>query len=77
MLAVTWMLTINIIKNVKKEKKKRMANSEEKEMMAGFEVIVTSKSQSQAVFIEAVVMPEIAAVLEKYKKDIIELGKEQ
>ena len=46
-----------------------MANSEEKEMMAGFEVIVTSKSQSQAVFIEAVVMPEIAAVLEKYKKD--------
>ena len=77
MLAVTWMLTINIIKNVKKEKKKRMANSEEKEMMAGFEVIVTPKSQSQAVFIEAVVMPEIAAVLEKYKKDIIELGKEQ
>ena len=48
-----------------------------KEKMAGFEVIVTSKSQSQAVFIEAVVMPEIAAVLEKYKKDIIELGKEQ
>ena len=54
-----------------------MANSEEKEMMAGFEVIVTSKSQSQAVFIEAVVIPEIAAVLEKYKKDIIELGEEQ
>lgn len=54
-----------------------MANSEEKEMMAGFEVIITPKSQSQAVFIEAVVMPEIAAVLEKYKKDIIELGKEQ
>lgn len=54
-----------------------MANNEEKEMMAGFEVIVTSKSQSQAIFIEAVVMPEIAAVLEKYKKDIIELGKEQ
>ena len=78
MLAVTWMLTINIIKkNVKKEKKKRMANSEEKEKMAGFEIIVTSKSQSQAVFIEAVVMPEIVAVLEKYKKDIIELGEEQ
>ena len=40
-----------------------MANSEEKEMMAGFEIVVTSKTQSQAVFIEAVVMPEIAAVL--------------
>lgn len=54
-----------------------MANSEEKEKMAGFEIIVTSKSQSQAVFIEAVVMSEIVAVLEKYKKDIIELGEEQ
>lgn len=54
-----------------------MANSEEKEKMAGFEIIVTSKSQSQAVFIEAVVMPGIVAVLEKYKKDIIELGEEQ
>lgn len=53
-----------------------MANSEEKKK-AAFQVVVTSKSQSQAVFIEAVVMPEIAAVLEKYKKDIIELGKEQ
>lgn len=54
-----------------------MANSEEKEKMAAFEVAVTSKSQSQAVFIEAVVIPEIVAVLEKYKKDIIELGEEQ
>lgn len=54
-----------------------MANSEEKEKKSGFEIIVTSKSQSQAVFIEAVVMPEIVAVLEKYKKDIIELGEEQ
>lgn len=54
-----------------------MANSEEKEKMAGFEVTVTSKSQSQAVFIEAVVIPEIVAVLVKYKKDIIELGEEQ
>lgn len=54
-----------------------MANSEEKEKKAAFQVVVTSKSQSQAVFIEAVVIPEIAAVLEKYKKDIIELGKEQ
>ena len=54
-----------------------MANSEEKEKMAGFEIIVTPKSQSQGVFIEAVVMPEIVAVLEKYKKDIIELGEEQ
>lgn len=54
-----------------------MANSEEKEKMAGFEIIVTSISQSQAVFIEAVVMPEIVAVLEKYKKDVIELGEEQ
>ena len=54
-----------------------MANSEGKEKMVGFEVTVTSKSQSQAVFIEAVVIPEIAAVLEKYKKDIIELGREQ
>lgn len=54
-----------------------MANSEEKEKMAVFQVVVTSKSQSQAVFIEAVVIPEIAVVLEKYKKDIIELGKEQ
>lgn len=54
-----------------------MANSEEKEKMAVFEVFVTSKSQSQAVFIEAVVIPEIDAVLEKYKKDIIELGEEQ
>ena len=53
-----------------------MANSEEKKM-ASFEVVVTSKSQSQAVFIEAVVIPEIAAVLAKYKKDIIELGEEQ
>lgn len=53
-----------------------MTNSEEKEKMAGFEVVVTSRTQSQAVFIEAVVMPEIAAVLAKYKKDIIELGKE-
>ena len=54
-----------------------MVKSEEKEKMAGFEVTITSKSQSQAVFIEAVVIPEIAAVLEKYKKDIIELGEEQ
>lgn len=54
-----------------------MANSEEKEKMAAFQVVVTSKSQSQAVFIEAVVIPEIAEVLEKYKKDIIELGEEQ
>lgn len=54
-----------------------MANSEEKEKMAVFKVVVTSKSQSQAVFIEAVVIPEIATVLEKYKKDIIELGEEQ
>lgn len=54
-----------------------MANSEEKEKMAEFQVVVTPKSQSQAVFIEAVVMPEIAAVLGKYKKDIIELGEEQ
>lgn len=54
-----------------------MTSSEEKEKMAKFEVIVTSKSQSQAVFIEAVVVPEIATVLEKYKKDIIELGEER
>lgn len=54
-----------------------MTNSEEKEKKAGFEVVVTSKTQSQAVFIEAVVMPEIVAVLAKYKKDIIELGEEQ
>ena len=54
-----------------------MANSEEKEKMAAFQVVVTSRSQSQAVFIEAVVIPEIAAVLEKYKKDIIELEEEQ
>lgn len=54
-----------------------MVKSEEKEKMAEFEVTVISKSQSQAVFIEAVVIPEIAAVLEKYKKDIIELGEEQ
>ena len=45
--------------------------------MAEFQVVVTSKTQSQAVFIEAVVMPEIAAVLAKYKKDIVELGEEQ
>lgn len=54
-----------------------MANSEEKEKMAEFEVVVTSRTLSQAVFIESVVMPEIAAVLAKYEKDIIELGKEQ
>lgn len=54
-----------------------MANSEEKEKMAGFKVVVTSRTLSQAVFIESVVMPEIAAVLAKYKKDIIELGEEQ
>ena len=60
-----------------KRRKRREWRTVKKKKMAGFEVIVTSKSQSQAVFIEAVVMPEIAAVLEKYKKDIIELGKEQ
>lgn len=54
-----------------------MANSEEKEKMAVFQVVVNSKSQSQAIFIEAVVIPEIAAVLEKYKEDIVELGEEQ
>lgn len=54
-----------------------MANSEEKEMMAGFEVVVTPRTFSQSIFIESVVMPEIAAVLAKYKKDIVELGKEQ
>lgn len=54
-----------------------MTNSEEKEKMAEFEVVVTSRTQSQAVFIEAVVVPEIAAVMAKYKKDIIELGEEQ
>ena len=54
-----------------------MMNSEEKEKMAEFEVVVTSKTQSQAVFIEAVVVPEIATVLAKYKKDIVELGEEQ
>lgn len=78
MLAVTWMLTINILKSVKKkERTKRMANSEEKEKMAEFEVVVTSRTLSQAVFIESVVMSEIAAVLAKYEKDIIELGEEQ
>lgn len=52
-----------------------MANSEEK--MAEFEVFITPKTLSQAVFIESVVMPEFAAVLAKYEKDIIELGEEQ
>lgn len=54
-----------------------MANSEEKEKMAKFEVVVTPRTLSQAVFIESVVMPEIAAVLAKCEKDIIELGEEQ
>lgn len=54
-----------------------MANSEEKEKMPEFEVAVIPRTLSQAVFIESVVMPEIAAVLVKYKKDIIELGEEQ
>ena len=54
-----------------------MANSEEKEKMVEFEVAVTPRTLSQAVFIESVVMPEIAAVLAKYKKDIIELGEER
>ena len=54
-----------------------MANSEENEKMADIKIIVSAKTQSQAVYIEAVVMPEIVAVLEKYKKDIIELGEEQ
>lgn len=54
-----------------------MANSEEKEKMAEFEVVIIPKTLSQAVFIESVVMPEFAAVLAKYKKDIIELGEEQ
>lgn len=54
-----------------------MANSEENEKMADIKIIVSEMTQSQAVYIEAVVMPEIVAVLEKYKKDIIELGEEQ
>ena len=54
-----------------------MANSEEKEKMVEFEVAVTPRTLSQAVFIESVVMPEISAVLAKYKKDIVELGEEQ
>lgn len=40
-------------------------------------VVVTSRTESLATFIEVVVMPEIAAVLAKYEKDIVELGKEQ
>lgn len=42
-----------------------------------YEVVVNSRTESLAAFIEAVVMPEIAAVLAKYKKDIIELGEER
>lgn len=53
-----------------------MANSEEKEKMAVFQVGVTSKSQSQAVFIEAVVIPEINVVLQRHADNLKELGKE-
>ena len=48
-----------------------MANSEENEKMADIKIIVSVKTQSQAVYIEAVVMPEIVAVLEKYKKILL------
>lgn len=54
-----------------------MANSEEKEKMVEFEFVVTPRTFSQSIFIESVVMPEIDAVLAKYKKDIIELGEER
>lgn len=54
-----------------------MTNSEENEKMADIKIIVSAKTQSQAVYIEAVVIPEITSVLENYKKDIVELGEEQ
>lgn len=44
--------------------------------MAGFEFSVQPKTLGQALFIQAVVLPEIAAVIDRYAKDIIELGKE-
>lgn len=53
-----------------------MANSKENEKMAKIEITVSAKTLSQAVYIESVVIPEIASVLEKYKKDIVELGEE-
>lgn len=54
-----------------------MANSEENEKMADINIVVSAKTQSQAVYIEAMVIPEIVSVVEKYKKDIVELGEEQ
>lgn len=54
-----------------------MANSEENEKMADIKIVVSAKTQSQAVYIEAIVIPEIVSVVEKYKKDIVELGEEQ
>ncbi len=54
-----------------------MANSEENEKMADIKIVVSAKTQSQAVYIEAMVIPEIVSVVEKYKKDIVELGEEQ
>lgn len=54
-----------------------MANSEENEKMADIKIVVSAKTQSQAVYIEAMVIPEIVNVVEKYKKDIVELGEEQ
>lgn len=54
-----------------------MANSKENEKMADIKIVVSAKTQSQAVYIEAMVIPEIVSVVEKYKKDIVELGEEQ
>lgn len=47
------------------------------EHMAGIEIAVDTKTLGQALFIRAVVLPEIAAVVDRYTNDIIELGQER
>ena len=79
MLAVTWMLTINILKNVKKkEGTKKMANSNKKTETPThlFSMTITPVTLPQAIYIDAIVIPEINVVLQRHAGNLKELGKE-
>lgn len=79
MLAVTWMLTINILKNVKKkERTKKMANSNKKTETPThlFSMEIKPVTLPQAIYIDAIVIPEINVVLQRHAGNLKELGKE-
>ena len=73
------MLTINILKNVKKkESTKKMANSNKQTEIPThlFSMEIKPVTLPQAIYIDAIVMPEINVVLQRHAGNLKELGKE-